>query len=183
MRKLLLVILLFSFHFAHSQSDFLVLKKKDRTIQTFMPGFTITFQLNNHQWLQGIIKKIERDSIFIREVKIQPVYGAWGFAGYDTGILSLLKFHVNDIIAFPAPEKPFAFITNGLFFQIGAAGYAGLNIINGISRKEKIFDNKNSVRLGIASVIFGMGELLHLSHPGNMMLGKKYHLLYIRAAG
>lgn len=181
MRRLLVLSLIFSSCCGYGQSDFLVLKKKDRTIQTFLPGFTITFQLANHQWLQGTIKKIEKDSIFIREVKIQPVYGAWGFAGYDTGMLSLLKFPVKNIVAFPARPKPFAFISNGLLFQIGAAGYAGLNIINGLSRKEKIFDQKNLVRLGGAALVFALGQFLHRSHPDNLTLGKKYHLVYVRA--
>ncbi|MDB5230513.1 MAG: hypothetical protein JWN76_1318 [Chitinophagaceae bacterium] len=148
-----------------------------------MPGSLITFQLDNHQWLQGIIKKIAKDSIFIREVKINPVYGQWGFAGYDTGILDILRFHIKDLVAFPAKEKSFSFISNGMLFQLGSASYITLNIINGLARKENIFDKKNSVRLGIAALVFGIGEYLHLSHPADIRLGKKYRLLYIRATG
>ena len=70
---------LFSFGFigispVHAQSsDFLLLKKKDKTIQSYYPGSNIEFTTVNNIYRNGVITILHNDSIFIKEFLIRQL--------------------------------------------------------------------------------------------------------------
>jgi hypothetical protein len=174
----LILILLFTTIYiqTNAQQGFVTLRKHNQTIQTFFPTSYIRFQLSNKQWIEGRIKLIKEDSLFIEQMAIRQVANYFGLPTIDTVRFGLFKIHINEIYALPKTSDGLAFFTNGTLLQIGSAGYIGLNIINGISKNESIFSTDNTTRLGIAASIFAIGTLLHRTHKNTYILGKKYQL-------
>jgi hypothetical protein len=167
-----------------AQQDFLLLKKGNRTYQTFFKGSFMTFQLENYQWLNGRIQKLTNDSIYFYQMQIgmRPNFLGLG-AIADTTILGIVPLALKNIRAVPVPDKKqsFGFIKNGAIFQFGAAGYALLNVFNTLRDKQPLFDADNSKKLSIAAAVFLFGQILHWNHPSEYKLGRKYKLVYIKA--
>jgi hypothetical protein len=153
-----------------------VLRKHYQTIQTYFPTSYIQLQLTNKQWVEGRIRQIKGDSLFINLMAIRQVANFYGLPTIDTLRYGLFKIHINEIYALPKKGTGLDFLTNGTLLQIGSAGYIGLNVINGIGKNEPIFSTDNGTRLGIAAGIFAVGTLLHRTHKDTYILGKKYKL-------
>ena len=154
---------------AQAQNGFLVVKKKNRTVLFFGKGSALTFQTNNGDWLSGTIDKIEKDSFTFSQqiVRYYPI-------GTDTLNFRGLRFSITDIAALPSSRQHFSWLRNGLVFQLAGGGYAGLNIINDLYRKDPPFARKNLTGLGIAAGTFLLGTLLHIKHDPYIRQGKKY---------
>ena len=174
--KPLLILYLFTFStgYAYSQSDILVLKQKNQTIQTWVPGSVINFQFSSKQWIQGIIKMVRNDSITIEQIDVRQVPNQFGFPTIDTAKLGILKLHVNEIYGMPKRNFGSGIISNGALFQLGSGAYVFLNIVNSLIQNEQVFSSANLTRIGIAGGVFIIGSLLSASHKTYIILGKKY---------
>jgi hypothetical protein len=175
--KLLLTTLCFLVLYTHAsaQGDLLVLKQRDQTIQTWMTGSVISFQYSSKQWIQGIIKKIYKDSLLIEQINVIQVANQFGFASIDTAKMGLMRLQVKEI--YGMPKKDYAgIITNGALLKLGSAAYMFLNITNTLIHKEALFDAANGTRLGIAGGVFLLGTILGASHKTYITLGKKYRM-------
>lgn len=161
---------------AFSQSDLLVLKQRNRTIQTWVPGSIISFQYSSKQWIQGIIKIIRNDSIVMEQIMLVQVANQFGFPTIDTAKMGLMKLHVNEIYGMPKRNFGSGIFTNGILIQLGSGAYMFLNIFNSLIQKEQVFSPVNLTRLGIAGAVFMAGTLLHSSHKTYITLGKKYRM-------
>ena len=71
-------------------------------------------QLNNGQWIEGTIKSIKEDSIYLEQIKVQQVANFWGMPRVDTFKYGLLKLSLKDIRAFPYKEKGLSVINLSL---------------------------------------------------------------------
>jgi len=176
MRQLFLLLFITTYLQVNAQQGFVILRKHNQTIKTYFPTSYIRFQLSNKQWIEGRIKRIKEDSLFIDQMAIRQVANYFGLPTIDTVRFGLFKIHLNEIYALPKTADGLAFLTNGTLLQIGSAGYIGLNVINGIGKNEPVFSVENSTRLGIAAGIFALGTLLHRAHKDIYILGKKYQL-------
>ena len=174
--KPLLILYLFTFStgYAYSQSDILVLKQKNQTIQTWVPGSVINFQFSSKQWIQGIIKMVRNDSITIEQIDVRQVPNQFGFPTIDTAKLGILKLHVNEIYGMPKRNFGSSIISNGALFKLGSGAYLFLNIVNSLIQNEQVFSSANLTRIGIAGGVFIIGSLLSASHKTYIILGKKY---------
>ena len=171
-----------------SQSDDLLLfKKGHRTITTYAKGSLITFQLPGRQWVQGRLTRITHDSIYVSE---EIVY--YNFGHNDTLHYSGFNFAFSDIYAMPkkgiqvdymngsfqinknAGHIHFYWIRGGWLFRTGAAGYATLDVINGLIRNDLSF-KKERTALGIAAGVFLFGYILKWTYHATYRMGKKYH--------
>jgi hypothetical protein len=173
--KSLLILSLFCFaaQQSFSQSDLLVLKDRNETIQTWVPGSIINFQFSNKQWLQGIIKTVRNDSIIMEQIAIRTVPNQFGFPTVDTAKFGLMKFHVKEIYGMPKKDRSGIF-TNGALLKLGSAAYIFVNIFNSLIHKEPVFSAQNATRLGIAAGVFLLGVLLGSMHKTYITLGKRY---------
>lgn len=167
-----------------------MLKKKSKTIQRFSVGSLITFQVNSGEWFSGDITQIGPDSFYLRQRSIR-----YTMFGADTVHFSGLRVAYNDVVRLPRKsamvfyrnDKPqlihghekFVYVKNGLLFQLGGGGYAALNIAGSLFNHEPPFGQKNVKRLGLAALIFAVGEILHLNYRQHLRIGKKYRLKYI----
>ena len=174
--KQLLFLLLFSFStlFVFSQTDLLVLKQKNQTIQTWVPGSILNFQFSSKQWIQGIIKTIRNDSILLEQIIIRQVPNQFGFPTLDTARMGLLKLHVKEIYGMPKRNRSSGIISNGALFQLGGGAFIFLNIVNSLIRNEQVFSSQNLSRIAVAGGVFLVGSLLRASHKTYIVLGKKY---------
>ncbi|MEO8171535.1 MAG: hypothetical protein ABI581_00575 [Sediminibacterium sp.] len=178
MKQLLLTLFLFGTLHAFSQSDLLVLKEKNRIIQTWVPGSIINFQYSSKQWLMGIIKMVRNDSILMEHIAIEIVPNQFGFPRVDTAKFGLIRLHVSEI--YGMPKKDYAGIfTNGALLKIGSEGYIFLNLANTLIKGDPLFSSANATRLGVAGGVFLLGTILGLSHKTYITLGKKYKLAII----
>jgi len=169
-----------TFTVTHAQSDFIVLKKRHTTIQNYMPGDFITILLVNDNWLGGYIKKIQNDSIYVRTFSIRVYVDSWGLHSTDTAWGSIEKISMANIKGVPKQHEGFAYIKNGQLLEIGAGGYILLNVINTLGHKDPLFSQQNASRLGTAGAVLAAGIILNLTYSDHTMLGKKYHLDYIK---
>lgn len=182
--KPLLILLLFTIITGHAvaQSDLLVLKQRNQTIQTWVPGSYINFQFSSKQWIQGIIKTIRNDSILMEQIVLVQVANQFGFPTIDTGKLGLMKLHVNEIYGMPKRNFSSGIISNGALFQLGSAAYVFLNVFNSLIHNEQVFSSTNLTRIGIAGGFFLVGSLLSASHKTYVELGRKYRMETIHTA-
>jgi len=186
------VVLLLHFLSSHSQQEYLVLKKRYKTIFEYWPGTVMAVQLKTKEWQKGEIVKIKNDSILL-----QPKYVQYSLMHTDTILLLPLSFTRSEIYAFPkkgvrvdyvngsfrplisGSHVKWYWIKGGKLFRYGGAGYAGLNIINSIIQNDLSF-SKNKTPISIGGSIFLGGVLLHKLYSPVLRLGKKYHVEMIK---
>jgi hypothetical protein len=175
--KYLLLFTIVCYAFAASaQGDVMFLSKKGQVLKTYISGTYFTCQLSTKQWVEGRIKLVKDDSLFMEQMNVQQVANYWGMPTLDTLKYGLIKISLRNIIALPYHEHGIGVVNNGSLFTIGAGGYILLNILNGLIQNESITSSKNLTNLGIAAGVFMFGEILHWTHPTNISLGKKYQL-------
>ena len=174
--RLLILFLLTQSSCAFSQSDLLVLKQRNQTIQTWVTGSFITFQFSSKQWIQGQIKTIRNDSILLEQLSIQQVPNHFGFPTLDTTRLGLLKLHVKEIYGMPTRNFSTGIISNGILFQLGSGAYIFLNVFNSLIHKEQLFSAQNLRGLGISGLVFAVGSLLRAGHKTYILIGNKYRM-------
>jgi hypothetical protein len=179
-----ILIVCFSFHL-HAQQGFIVVKKRGKTVRFFGTDSRLTFQLADGQWITGMIDKIEKDSFQYTQEIIR-----YYTIGTDTFRYKGQHYALSDIYAIPSKNQQYYFsndqvyITlgrekfvwarNGFIFQVAGAGYAGLNIVNDLYRKEPPFTSKKVADLGISAVAFIFGSFLHARFDPFIRPGKKY---------
>ena len=187
MNKLTLIsFLTFCSLVAYCQHDFFILKKRNKTIAIFTKDSYMAFQLKDRQWYAGRITKVQHDSFYLK-----PMVVHYNFSGIDTVYYSELPFLLSDVFAMPKKGVQIDYINgryrittsgghvhwywikSGWIFRVGAAGYAALNVINGLIKNDFLFSGS---KLGIAAGIFLLGEVLHYMYTPVLRLRKTYYL-------
>ena len=157
-------------------SDIVVLKKRNAiTKKTFFAGSQIQFMDISGSEVNGVIKKIANDSIYINLFDTRRQYTIWGTSFLDTIAVFTSRYHYKEIREIIKPARGFGFVKNGLIFIISGVGYAFLHTFNAIYLKEKI-DGKTMALSG-AAVLTGI--VLKKTHHNSIRLGKQYYLQYI----
>ncbi|MEI8111395.1 MAG: hypothetical protein WCH59_10430 [Chitinophagia bacterium] len=164
----------------NAQSDWLVLKKKERTLQSWTVGSYIIFRFSNQQWIEGFVRKVQQDSVWINQVHINRVFNNMGFFSFDTSNMGIMRIHVNEISAVPKKNFSYNIFSNGKLFQLGSAAFIFLNVFNSAIHREPVFASDNVPRLGVAGGIFLLGTLLASSNRTYWEAGKKYHFAILQ---
>jgi hypothetical protein len=171
---------------AFSQRDFLLFKKKNKTLRTFYEGSYIDFQTKNKEWIHGIITDIKKDSFYLTKEFV-----TFHLMGSDTSHISGFRYSLADIYGIPnkgikidyingqfqinagAGHVHFYWIKSGYVFRLGAIVYAATHIIN-----NAIFNNfsLSPVSLSIAAGVYLFGRLLKPSYKPVLKLNKKYYI-------
>jgi uncharacterized membrane protein YccF (DUF307 family) len=157
-------------------SDMVVLKKgADKTLKTYIAGSQIHFISIAGNEVEGNIKKIERDSLFIHTYDSRAAYTMWGTSFWDTVSVSLSRYHISEIREIIKPKKGFGFIKNGYLFMIAGISYAILHVVNAPILDQPIIPEQ----LAVAGGITASGIVLNRIHKNTVKLGKKHYLQYI----
>ena len=158
------------------ESDIIVLKKRNMiTKKTFFAGSQIHFIDIAGSEVNGVIKKIANDSLYVNIFDSRMQYTIWGTSFLDTIAVFTSKYHYKEIREIIKPAKGFGFVKNGLIFIIGGIGYSFLHTFNAIYLKEKL--DGNTMAISGAAVLTGL--LLKKTHHNSIRLGKQYYLQYI----
>ena len=157
-------------------SDMVVLKKgTDKTLKTYIAGSQIHFISIAGNEVEGNIKKIERDSIFIHTFDSRAAYTMWGTSFWDTVSVSLSRYHISEIREIIKPRSGFGFIKNGYLFMIAGISYAILHVVNAPILNQPIIPGQ----LAVAGGITATGVVLNRVHKNTVKLGKQHYLQYI----
>lgn len=172
----LITLLMTSFKVFAQGSDMIVLKKgAETTVKTYMAGSQIHFVSNSRIVVQGKIKKIENDSVYINIYDHGPVYNRWGTTFWDTLSVSLTRYHINEISEIVKPREGLAFIKNGFLFMLGGISYAILHSVNAAYLKQPIIPSTMLISGSVALT----GYALNRIHKNTIRLGNRYYLQYI----
>jgi len=186
MSKFALVIILLLFgRSTYAQKSILEFKRGRKVISRHWEGTEISFLLQDGEWKKGLIKKINKDSIYI-----QPSVVHYSPMGTDTFTLNTVGFSISEIHAMPkrgmlidykngrfqisrsGGHVHFYWIKSGVLFRWGAAAYLGVALVNGLYDKErKVTGGEIAYSLGV----FGFGVLLKYLYKPYLKVGKKYH--------
>jgi hypothetical protein len=190
MLRLSLPILLITFSLIASAqpSDYIVLKKKNnRTLKTYFPGTFLSAVTYTGFTLNGVIKQIKNDSVFIEQFDVRQVPTQFGVPALDT-VVYTIRLHYQEI-------AKYLYTTNrsgsrrtggGLLPQImivGGIGFIVLEVVNTLYRGESLSDGNKLTVMAIAAGIAATGFLWkHLQNRGDRTT-KKYTAVYVRMSG
>jgi hypothetical protein len=163
-----------------AQSDMLILKKNNRTQQTFFPGNPMTFSTFTGYYSNAYITSIERDSVFLIQYDIRQVPTNLGVYVLDTVARYRFGINYHDITGFGKTNNKFDWNASG------GALFGGGILLTTVGLGTWIFAKPNtryyarpSLVIGSA-VLAGIGYLMLRSHGKGMPLGKKYQLVYLK---
>lgn len=106
--KFVFVLLLFLAPACFAQpSDFVVLRKKGRTVKSFYAGTQIEFVTVNGVYKNALITKIQHDSIFLKEYIVRQMVTQFGFYVTDTAGSYSYVYHYKDIKSLGKKQKGF----------------------------------------------------------------------------
>jgi hypothetical protein len=161
-------------------SDFIILKKNQRTVKSFFSGSNISFE-TDRGYYTGQINAIQKDSLFLSQFDIQPVLTRLGVTVLDTIAVYKLSFNYKEIIKVGNQKKK--------GFNLAASGgslFGGGILITAFGLGTWIFTKPGteyhaSTALIVASgALAGIGYLLLKSNNSTYNIGKKYQLEYIK---
>ncbi|HMK02825.1 MAG TPA: hypothetical protein VK489_01485 [Ferruginibacter sp.] len=177
--KFFLPLLLFISSASFAQNaDFLILKKRDKTIQRFFSGTNISFTSTTGGYINALINGIKDDTLYLQEFIIRYLPTTFGTYIIDTAGSYHYKYHYNQLAAIGQKPK-----TN---FNTRGSGAAlmggGILLILGSGIVYLADREKFSAPLLIASA--GLGTLGYFmakgkKSGGGMVIGKKYRLVYM----
>ena len=181
MRHYILILFIFVGYAIKAQpSDFIILKKKNKTVKIFYKGSNIEFVTKGGTYKNALIKDIKNDSIFLQEFLIYRLPTTFGTYTIDTVGSFRYAYNYSEIYHFGQENKKFNVTGSGATLLGGGALLA---VASGVVY---LADNKNfSPTLLAASVgLAGIGYFLSKGYNKGITIGKKnYRLLYINANG
>ena len=165
-----------------SSNNFLLLKKREKTISKYFTGSTIRFFTIEGMPVEGIIERVTSDSIFLINHNIRRMQRADGAVIFDTAGSYKLLFSIGNIGSFPVgKQKGKNIITDGTLMKIAGGGYLVLNIFNTTRQGDPPFGEDNLPNVLIASGMVVTGYLLGKAWPKRFNIGKKYQIKVIES--
>ncbi len=157
-------------------TDLLLLRNsKNRTIKTLLAGSFIHFKdISGHE-VTGVLRRLERDTLFITYYDVRQRYSVLGTSMSDTLTAYMLRYHYNEIFSIAKDPQSFEFVRDGTLFILGGAAYAVLHTVNGLIKKEPLDGKTLAIAGGIAATGFVMKKLRKRSY----VIGRRYSLQYI----
>jgi hypothetical protein len=157
-------------------SDMVVLKKgPERTLKTYLSGSQIHFVTIAGTEVKGMIRKIQKDSLYINIYDERAAYTIWGTSFWDTVSVGLSRYHIKEVREIFKPSEKFSFIKNGLIFMMGGSAYAILHSVNALYLKQPIIPSTMAISGAVALTGFALSRI----HKKTVTLGNKYYLKYI----
>ncbi|HET7119245.1 MAG TPA: hypothetical protein VFI29_22310 [Hanamia sp.] len=180
MRSLLILpVAIFFVMSCSAQSDLLILKKHNQTIETFFPGSEMMFSTAN-RFYDAYVTSIHRDTIFLVQYDVRQALTRLGVYVLDTVAQYHFGINYNDIISFGKNRKNFDWSSSGAALFGGGALLATAGLVTLVVTKPKT-EYRASPQLIIgAAAVAGIGYLLMGAGKKNMKLGRKYSLHYIK---
>jgi hypothetical protein len=166
--------------FSQSSDIINVTRRNGRHLKSFFAGSAITFQTTRGNYVNGIIKSIKNDSLFVKTYVMGRYMTQYGFTVIDTANVFTNGFSYKEISHIKLDTKKSFFRKNlGGLLIAGGAGYAALNIINKASSKEPIGSKENLKNLGTAGAAISLGLLINKIFPTTRFSRKGDKINYV----
>ena len=175
--KIILSFLLFFTSTTFAQSaDFIILKKKNKTVEKYYSGSDIDLITTKGVSVHARINAIKNDTLFLQEFLVRQMPTTYGSFIYDTAGSYHYKYHYNQVKAIGKKER-----TNFNLRGSGAALLGGGALLTVASGVVYLADRKKfSAPLLIAAVGLGTaGYFMSRGGSNTMVIGKKYRLVYM----
>jgi hypothetical protein len=162
-----------------AQSDLLILKKNNRTQQTFFPGSEITFTTASGVY-HAYITSIEKDSVFLIQYDVRQMPTNLGVYVLDTVARYNFGINYRDITGFRKINNKFDWAASG------GALFGGGVLLTTVGLGTWIFskpDTRYYARPALvitSAALAGVGYLMMRSHNKGIPLGNKYKLVYLK---
>ena len=186
--SLLILLTTLSFLVSAQPSDYIVLRKKNnRTLKTYFPGTFLSAVTYTGFTLNGVIKQIKNDSVFIEQWEIRQVPTQFGVPALDT-IVYTIRMHYQEIRQYLYTTRSGISTKRGggmiqQIMIIGGVGFIVLEAVNTLYRGESFSDGNKLTVMAIAAGIAATGMLWkHLQSRGDRTW-KKYKVTYVRMGG
>ncbi len=177
MKRLLHVFLLFSFTSSAQTSDFIILKKGNKTIRNIFSGTSIQFVSTTGAYRDALITSIRNDSIYLQEFLVRRVPTVYGSYMNDTVGSFRYTYHYHQVQSFGKKSNK-GFNVNGSGAALMGGGIL-LTIASGVSYLADK-DKFSPELLGAAVALGGLGYLISTSGKKGIVIGKKYSLQYMK---
>ncbi len=159
----------------NKDNSLLVLKNNDRNIYTWTVGNDLLLKLNNNQYANVRIIKINDSSIMIRRFELKNFYSQYGYAGSDTFWFGEDEFLFSEIGSIPVIKPKSALIRSGILFRILGISSISLNLIN--SAIYQSFTPTDAYFIAGSAAVWGVGMILKSTYITEYKIGKKYQLV------
>ncbi len=178
---LLFFIALFVYASCLSQPyDFIVLKKKQRTVKSFFAGSSISFETGKGYY-SGLITSVKIDSLFINQYDIRKSPTNLGVYVLDTVAIYRLSVNYKDIIKIENQKiKGFNLAASGGSLFGGGILITAVGLGTWIFTKPGTQYHASPALIITSAALGGIGYLLLKSNNANYEIGKKYRLEYIK---
>jgi hypothetical protein len=166
--------------FSQSSDMINITRKNGRHLKSFFAGSPITFQTKRNNYVNGIIKNIKNDSLFVKTYVMGRYMTSYGFTVIDTANSFTTGFSYKEISHIKLDTKKSFFRKNlGGLLVAGGAAYTALNVINRAASKEPIGSNENLKNLGTAGAAIGVGLLINKNFPATRYSRKSDKINYV----
>lgn len=177
MKQLLVcVAVIFSLAGFSQPSDFIILKKKGKTVQNIYAGSNFEFTTKNGAYRNGLLKRIYNDTIQVQEFQVRHIPTTVGGVIYDTVGSFSFNYHYLDIHILGKERKGFNVSGSGNALVGGAIL---LTLASGVSYL--VDKDKFSPELLLAAIgLGGVGYFMSKVGSKGIVIGKKgYYLQYM----
>jgi hypothetical protein len=162
-----------------AQNDLLILKKNNRTVESFYPASEMDFSTST-RYYEAYVTSIEKDSVFLVQYDVRRVYTNLGVFVLDTVAQYHFGVNYHDIISFGKKRKNFDWNSSGAALFGGGVLLTAAGLVTWIVAKPNTrYYARPQLVIG-AAAIAAVGYLLMKSGNKTMVLGKKYTLHYIK---
>jgi len=177
MKQLLYIFFLLPFAAQSQSSDFIILKKKNKTIRNIFAGYNLEFVTTSGVYRDAYINAIINDSIYLQEFQIYRRPTTLGTYILDTVGSFRYVYHYKEIGSFgPKKEKGFNVSGSGSALMGGGALLTLASGVSYLANKEKFSPGLLAAAVGLG----GLGYLMSRSSGKGMTIGKKYTLQYMK---
>jgi hypothetical protein len=177
MKRLILFLLFLSVTALHAQpSDFIILKKKNKTIRSYYAGTQIEFITTNGAYRNALINRIVNDTLYLQEFVVRHIPTTLGFFVTDTAGSYRFAYHYNQIGSFGKQQKGFNVSGSGAALLGGGALLVLANGVVFLADRKKFSPAFMIASAGLAVV----GYFMSRAGSKGIVIGKKnYRLEYI----
>lgn len=161
-------------------TDFIVLKKDQRTIKSFFAGSNIGFVTENGSY-SGKITSVKKDSLFIEEFDIRQIPTNLGVYMLDTVATYRLAFNYKEITKIENQKRRgFNWANSGGSLFGGGVLITVVGLGTWIFAKPGTQYHASPALVMGGAALAGIGYLLLKSNGSFYTIGKKYQLEYIK---
>lgn len=169
MRYCFLFVLLGCVFAGRAQSDFIILKKKGKTLHSYYAGTEMEFMTTSGAYRNGLINSIKNDTIFLQEFVVRQLPTTFGTYILDTAGSFRYAYHYKQIASLGPRKKGFNWRGSGSSLMSG-----GILLVLGSGVVYLVDRDKFSPELmGAAAVLTGIGYFLNKSGSKGLVPGKR----------